>query len=314
MKKIVVVAFPGISIFHLSVPIAIFDDAVSQIGLEVDLKVCAEKSELMPTMNGIVMDIENDISLIDDADIIIFPSWEPNKLPSNQLVKKLISAQQRKKMIVGLCLGTYALAHAGLLNGKRATSHWKFSDDFKERFKAVCFESDPLFIEQENIITSAGTAAALDCCLYIVKKMYGSKVANKVARVMVSPPQRSGGQNQYIEQPVIKKPTDERIANLIMNIHENISESYSVEKAASLCSMSVRSFNRHFKSSNGMSFTAWLTSSRLNYALDLMETTSLSIFQIGEFSGFKSEQIFRKHFKNRMGTTPTAWRNQFRSK
>jgi transcriptional regulator GlxA family with amidase domain len=216
-------------------------------------------------------------------------------------------------LVAGLCLGAYALAYSGLLDGRRATTHWKFGEDFSVRFPSISCDINPLFIKDENILTSAGSAASIDCCLHIVKQFYGAKIANKIARMMVSSPERSGGQRQYIEHPTLERPKDERIAKLLDHVVANINANYTLAYAADYCVMSIRSFSRNFKSSNGISFTAWLVNTRLNHSLELLESTDLPITHIAEQSGFHSEQVFRKHFKHHFDTSPLAWRNMFRS-
>lgn len=313
MIKIAIIAFEGISLFHLSVPIAIFNDAVLNEEKLFDVCVCSETNGQVTSANGLGIDIKYDISVIEQADIVVVPSWIPDKAPSPHLREKLIEANGNNKLIVGLCLGAYALAYTGLLDGLSATTHWKYGGDFAKRFASVTCEINSLYIAKDNIITSAGSAAAIDCCLYIVKRFYGTPVANKIARVMVSSPQRSGGQNQYIEHPTIEKPSDERIARLIDIILENISDIYTLESAAEYCLMSVRSFSRNFKAANGISFTAWLINIRLNYSLELLESTNLSITEVAQKAGFNSEQIYRKHFTKKYDISPKGWQTLFKS-
>jgi len=314
MINVVIVVYNEISMFHLSVPTAIFNDAVLNSDKLFDVKVCAEQKGPLSFANGLSFMVEEDFSIIKHADIVIFPSWNPAVSPSTKLITLMNQLSHHNKMIIGLCLGAYALGYAGLLNEKRATTHWKMSEDFPLKFPRVHFESNPLFIEQGNIITSAGSAAAIDCCLYIVKYFYGIKKANRIARVMVSSPERNGGQNQYIEQPTIERASDERLAKLIDHIQTNLTNDYSIAWVASYCAMSIRSFSRYFKANQGISFKRWLNNLRLNRSQELLESTALSITHISEQAGFSSEQIFRKHFKQQFDTTPNAWRNLFRSK
>ena len=314
MIEVAVVAFEGISLFHLSVPLAIFRDAVPSEQKLFNVRVCSQTNRYVHLSDGLSIAIHHDISIIKQSDLIIVPSWLPNQVPSSQLQEQLIEAKKDKKLIVGLCLGAYSLAYSGLLDGLRATTHWKYGDDFKKRFPLLTCDINPLYIVEDNIITSAGSAAAIDCCLHIVKHYYSAKVANQIARVMVSSPERSGGQNQYIENPTIKKPSDARIANLIDLVLENISDNYTLNGAANYCMMSVRSFSQNFKSANGISFNTWLIDARLNYSLELLESTSLSVTEVSEKSGFSSEQIYRKHFFHKYGVAPKAWQKMFKSK
>lgn len=314
MVNICIVAFEGISLFHLSVPMAIFKDAILDDKNLFNVQVCAEGKEKLNSSCGLSIEVEGNISLIETADVVIIPTWLSEKTPSSSLIEKLKHAHNKQKLVVGLCLGAFAVAYSGLLDGKRATTHWKSGELFASKFPAVHCDINPLYVIEENIITSAGSAAAIDCCLYIVKKYYGVKIANKIARVMVSSPERSGGQNQYIETPLLERPRDERIAKLIDLILANITNNYTLESAADYCLMSVRNFSRQFKAANGITFTAWLVNTRLNYSLEILESTDLSITQVSSQAGFSSEQIFRKHFKQRYDTTPKAWRTMFRSK
>ncbi|WP_191600831.1 GlxA family transcriptional regulator [Marinomonas algicola] len=313
MVEVAIVAFEGISMFHLSVPIAIFRDALLNEQKLFNVRVCSEMGGQVNSADGLGIDIQNDISMINQADIVIVPSWIPDKIPSTSLKRQLVAAHQSNKLIVGLCIGAYAIAHCGVLNGMRATTHWKYGADFAKKFPLITCDINPLFIVERNVITSAGSAAAIDCCLHIVKHYYGVKVANKIARVMVSSPERNGGQNQYIETPTIEKPSDERIAKLVDLILENITDTYTLESVAEYCMMSVRSFSRNFKSSNAISFNAWLINVRLNYSLELLESTSLTVSEISERAGFHSEQIYRKHFIKKYDIPPKAWQKTFKS-
>ncbi len=313
MINVAIVAFEGISLFHLSVPIAIFKDAAPSENALFKIKVCGETTGKIITASGISIDIESDISAIRSADIVIIPSWLPNQTPNKPLLDALKFAHDNNKRIVGLCLGAYALGYAGLLNHKRATTHWKYGDDFQAKFPAIDCDINLLFVEDDNVTTSAGSAAAIDCCLHIVKHYYGVKTANKIARVMVSSPERSGGQNQYIESPTLSRPQDERIAKLIDNVLNNITTPYTLASAADYCMMSVRNFSRSFKATNGISFTAWLINARLKYSQELLESTNLSISQVAHNAGFSSEQNFRKHFNKRYDTSPNKWRSSFKN-
>ena len=314
MIEVAVVAFEGISLFHLSVPVAIFRDAVSDDQKLFNVRVCSETNNYIHSANGLSIGIQNDISVIKQADVVVIPSWIPDKVPSNDLQELLNEAHCENKLVVGLCVGAYALAYSNLLNGLRATTHWKYGDDFTSRFPLVTCDINPLYIVESNIITSAGSAAAIDCCLHIVKTYYGVKVANKIARIMVSSPERDGGQTQYIESPTINGAGDERITKLTDLVLENITGHFTLTAAAEYCMMSVRSFSRNFKSAYGTSFNAWLINARLNFSLELLESTNLTITEVSEKSGFSSEQVFRKHFSQKYGIGPKAWQKMFKAK
>lgn len=313
VKRVAIYVFEGMSLFHLSVPQAIFSDAIGQENPYFSVQVCSERFGKLMLSGGLNIWVENGIDVLAQADILIFPSWLPEQTPSKELIDIVRNAHKQGKWIVGLCLGSYLLAYSGLLNGKRATSHWRNSADFLTRFPKVDFDTNPLFLVENNLVTSAGSAAAIDCCLHIFKRFYGVKAANQVARVMVSSPSRTGGQNQYIAHPVANRASDERLAKLIDFVLGDLAQSISVEEAASYCSMSIRSFTRHFKAIYGSSFTQWSILAKLNASLELLESSDKSILLISEQTGFSSEQVFRKHFKKRFDTTPQAWRKVFRN-
>ncbi len=260
------------------------------------------------------MIINNDLSAIEEADIVIIPSWH-NDLPepSEQLLKVLREHYDKGKLLVGLCLGSYVLACAGVLDGKRATSHWAFAKQFQQQFPKINFDPNPLFIEHENIITSAGVAASLDCCLHIVRRLCGSELANDLARKMVTAPFRTGGQQQYIPAPINVKPLTETNINLVIEqVEQNLNLSHSLDEVAVRCAMSKRTFTRQFKSTYGCTFGEWLQNQRLVLSQHLLETTQLSIPQVAEQAGFGSDSVFRKHFKSAFHVSPTQWRATFR--
>ncbi|MCL1068999.1 helix-turn-helix domain-containing protein [Shewanella olleyana] len=312
--KITLVAFEGISAFHLSVPCMVFQDIFAGQPPRFDLKVCSENSSQFETSSGFGVVIDRDLSAIKEADIVIIPSW-PNDLPkpSEQLLEALIDHHGKGKLLVGLCLGSYVLACAGVIDGKRATSHWAFSKQFQQRFPKVDFDPNPLFIEHETIITSAGVAASLDCCLHIVRRLCGSELANDLARKMVTAPFRTGGQQQYIPAPINLKPlTKTSISLVIEQVEQNLNLPHSLDEVAERCAMSKRTFTRQFKSTYGCTFGEWLQNQRLVLSQRLLETTKLSIPQVAEQAGFGSDSVFRKHFKSTFHVSPIQWRTTFK--
>lgn len=311
--NIALVAFKGISAFHLSVPCMVFQDIFVGQSSRFNLKICAEHGIQFETGSGFEVVIENDLKAIDEADIVIIPSW-PNELPkpSQELIEALQHHSKQDKLLVGLCLGSYVLASAGVLDGKRATTHWAFAEQFQQLFPLVEFDPNPLFIEHETIITSAGIAASLDCCLHIVRRFCGSELANELARNMVTAPFRAGGQQQYIPAPISKKaPTETSLSRVIEQVEQSLNQSHSLDEVAQRCAMSKRTFTRQFKATYGCTFGEWLQNQRLVLSQRLLETTQSSIPQVAELAGFGSESVFRKHFKSAFHVSPTQWRASF---
>ncbi|MGB2079423.1 MAG: GlxA family transcriptional regulator [Vibrio sp.] len=311
--SIALLAFDNISAFHLSVPCLVFQDAFLGLKQHFNITLCSENSDKVSLSSGFDITIKSNLDIIRDADIIIIPSW-PNTLPepSQNLIDQLTQANQRGALVVGLCLGTYAVAKAGLLDGKRATTHWQFEDQFKLQFPKVSIDCDPLFIDEESVITSAGTAASLDCCLYIVRQWCGREVASQVARNAVTAPFRSGGQQQYIKKPIIKDTNPNTSLNYVLDgVSQTLDQTHTLDSVAASCAMSRRTFSRQFRASFGCSFGTWLLEQRLAYSQELLESTQHSIALIAEVTGFSSEAGFRRHFKTKYQVTPSQWRATF---
>ncbi|MGY3569548.1 GlxA family transcriptional regulator [Vibrio paucivorans] len=311
--KVALVAFEGISAFHLSVPCLVFQDVFIDRRALFELEICSLSQYDISSASGFDIVVKHDIQIIDNSDIIIIPSW-PNALPDvpANLIEKLLAAHQRGATIVGLCLGAFVLAHTGLLNGKTATTHWAFSKQFEQRFPNVIFDNQPLFIDHGRLITSAGTAAALDCCLHIVRKLCGSEVASELARVMVTAPFRAGGQQQYIPTPISPRPENPTsFTQVIEQVESKINQQHNIDTLAERCAMSRRTFTRQFKANYGCTFGQWLMNQRLQLSQRLLESSQYPISQVAELSGFGSESVYRKHFKTAFQLSPSQWRANF---
>ena len=313
-KKIALIAFDDISIFHLSVPCLVFKDAFIGLNSQFELKICSISKHEVTTTSGFDVLLSHNANILNNADIIIVPSW-PNSLPEppSELIKALINAYQRGAMLVGLCLGAFIIAQTGLLDGKTATTHWGFAEKFKQRFPQVELDSQPLFIDHDRLITSAGTAASLDCCLHIVRRLCGSEVASQIARIMVTAPFRSGGQQQYIPTPIAPRPEHKTsLTRVIEQIELSLNQAHNIESVAKMCAMSRRTFTRRFKATYGSSFGQWLLNKRLTLSQQLLESSEHPIAHIAELAGFGSENIYRKHFKQAFRLSPSQWRKNFR--
>lgn len=309
---VVVIATEGFSPFHLSVPCMIFGEILQDKHL-FDLVICAEKKGVMDSGSGFSLNIKTGLEALEQADIIVVPFWEHTEAkPDNELVGSLQAAAARGAEIVGLCLGTYVLAWAGLLDGRRASTHWESELDFKRRFPNVRLDTNSLYVQDGNFITSAGTAAGIDCCLHIVRNHYGSVIANQVARRMVMPPHREGGQAQFIDRPVQQSTQDGRINMLLDYLRRNISGRHDLDTLARFVTMSRRTLTRQFMKATGMSLGEWLTSARLQRSQELLETTTHSVEKVAEECGFQSVTNFRQSFKTQFGVSPAEWRKTFR--
>ncbi|STZ75593.1 GlxA family transcriptional regulator [Bergeriella denitrificans] len=309
MLKTALLLYPDINPFHFSVPYMAFQEAAED-GL-FDVKIITPTGK--PLKNNMIQPkIDGGLALLHECDIIVIPGWaDADTRPDAATVHALQTASQRGAYLVGLCYGTYALAYAGVLDGKKAATHWLGGDDFSRRFPAVSLDINSIYVEDGNIITSAGTAAALDCCLYIICKFYGVKAANKAARVLVVPPQREGGQAQFIEQPLVQSTKDRQINTLLNGLRDTLHLPHSIDSAAAQTAMSRSTFTRHFKKATGATFLDWLHKERLQRSLDLLENTSLTIDQIAERCGFQNTVSFRTQFYRYYQVQPNVWRKHF---
>lgn len=310
--SVAVIATQGFSPFHFSVPCIIFGQGMPEPGL-FDLHICAEQPGVVHSDIGVSINVDKGLEALGTADIIIVPFWShPENIPSETLLNALVVAWQRGAEVVGLCLGTYVLAYAGLLDNRRAATHWEFERDFTHRFPAVLLDTNALYINHDRLISSAGTAAGIDCCLYIVREHYGSTLANRVARRMVIPPHREGGQAQYIERPVPETTRDNKINELLDYLRCHLDKPQDLDSLARFVNMSRRTFTRHFVKATGVSVGEWLNAERLQRSQELLESTDHSMEVVARLSGFQSPVSFRQSFRSRFDISPSEWRRAFR--
>ncbi|QUJ70613.1 helix-turn-helix domain-containing protein (plasmid) [Photobacterium sp. GJ3] len=311
LPTVAVVAFHRFSQFHLSVPCIIFDDILPDMKL-FNLRICAGEPGPIQSSHGLTLETAHGLEGLEDADIIVIPYWRnPAEQPPAPLLAALQSAHARGAQIVGFCLGTYVLAYAGLLGEKRASTHWEFEQDFIQRFPGITLDTNSLYVEDGNMVTSAGTAAGLDCCLHLLRQRYGSAIANKVARRMVIPPHRDGGQAQFIERPVPATTQDARMNALFEFLRNHLHQAHDLDSLADRVMMTRRTFTRQFHKAAGLSVGEWLLSERLQRCQELLESTTQPMETIASQVGFPSASALRAQFKRRFNVTPSEWRKSF---
>ncbi|AOK49139.1 MULTISPECIES: GlxA family transcriptional regulator [Burkholderia] len=313
MHTVAVIAFEGISPFHLSVPCIVFGDDLARLGVpRYRLLICAEKPGLVPTMSGFSIDVPHDLSVLAAADTVIVPAWrDPDERPPEALLNALRSAHRRGARIAGLCLGTFILAEAGLLDGRTAATHWVWGDDFAQKYPKIRLDRKVLYIDDGDVLTSAGTAAAIDCCLHLLRRDHGADIANRVARRMVVAPHRHGGQAQYIEQPLPKATAGDPLSAALDWAIEHLEQPLCLDALAARAGMSRRTFTRRFKTKTGTTVSQWLLNHRLTAAQRLLETSDKTIERIAEIAGFGSTVSLRQHFTAAYSISPGAYRKQF---
>lgn len=313
-RRVAVVAFEGISPFHLSVPSLVFGEDRRVDGVpRAEVMVCSERTGLLRTTAGFSIDAPFGLNRLAEADTVIVPSWRnPTETASDELLCALVAAHRRGASIVGLCLGAFVLAQAGLLAGRRATTHWRWADTFSRNFPDVELDRDALYVEDGELLTSAGTAAALDCCLHLLRRWIGAELANRVARRLVISPHRQGRQSQFIEQPVPANAGRDRLSATLDWALHNLSQSLNLDDLAARALMARRTFTRRFRERTGTTFTTWLNLQRLAFAQRLLETSDLPLESIASAVGFGSALSLRQHFVVHFGTLPSTYRREFR--
>lgn len=313
-QRIAVVAFDGISPFHLSVPCLVFGEDRGIAGVpRFDVKVCAGEPGRLATSAGFSIDVDHGLEAIARAAIVIVPSWHDDVRPAPEpLLRALRAAHKRGAVIVGLCLGAFVLAEARLLDERPATTHWYLAHAFAERFSSVQLVPEVLYVDDGDIVTSAGTAAGLDCCLHLLRRLCGAEAANRAARSMVVAPHRQGGQAQFIEHPVRASARDDRLAEVLAWAGAHLDEVHTLDALAERALMSRRTFTRRFREATGTTVGQWLANQRLALAQRLLETSDRSIEEVAGAAGFGSAMSLRQHFAAALHTSPSAYRRGFR--
>lgn len=308
---VAIVANEGFSTFHFSIPLILFGaNAGGQP--RFTRYICAEEPGLVWSQEGTAVQATHDFTTLAQCEIVIVPFWRHvDEKPSPALLNALLKARENGATLVGLCLGTFALAYTGILDNRRAATHWEYEKAFQRLFPQITLDVNVLYTDDDGLITSAGTAAALDCCLYVIRQRFGASVANQIARRMVTPPYREGGQAQYIEQVVPHHTGDNRINQLLEYLQANLELPHNIDSLAQQAAMSRRTLTRHFQKATGMTMGEWITTERLRRSQVLLETSTLSIERVAEKSGFQSSVTFRQIFREKLGVSPLEWRRTF---
>lgn len=271
--------------------------------------ICTDQPGDLTTDLGISLTIDQGLDTFTTADLILcLPgTTNPTKTAQNAIQR----AHQRGTTIAAHCIGVFLPGAAGLLDGLEATTHWRFADQLATRHPKVRVKPESLYIDQGQIVTGAGAAAGIDLCLHLLRREYGSAAANAVARDLVTPPHREGGQRQFVNAPVPGDGDDARLTGVIAWARDNLSERISVEELAGIALMSPRSFARRFKAATGATPHAWLLAQRLNLAEELLETTELPVEEVARRVGYGSAAVLREQFVLRRGVPPRDYRRAF---
>ena len=310
--RIVAVAYDRLCTFEYGIAAEIFCSQIRGSNQPLyEFRTAAAEPGLLRAQGGLVVAADGGLELLDGADTVIVAGWRgPVCSVPEPLSAALRAAHQNGSRVVSICGGAYVLAAAGLLSGKCATTHWHHNEDFARRFPDVRLQPDVLYVDEGDILTSAGSAAGIDLCLHIVRRDHGPDAANEVARGLVVPPHRSGGQAQYVRRPV---PIDDtsRLAPLLDWIRRSLSEDLSLAQLSDKAGLTPRTFCRRFNEATGAAPGEWVLTERLAHACDLLEMTKLGMDEVAYRSGLGSAAAMRHHFRLRLRTTPTEHRSQF---
>ncbi|GAA3249877.1 GlxA family transcriptional regulator [Nonomuraea helvata] len=311
LHRVVALVTPPQSPFELACAFEVFGIAPPDAPPRYSFRVCAEHPGLLSTGAGYTMLVEAGLSALGEADTVVVPGRQPPDAPVlPDVIEALRGAHRRGARIVAICTGAFVLAQAGLLDGRRATTHWRSADRFAAAFPEVHVDPDVLFVDHGDVATSAGTGAGIDLCLHLVRSDHGAAYASQIARRMVLPPHREGSQLQYAAQPAPAK-TDESLAPLLEWATSHLDSRLTLDHLAERAGLSSRTLARRFTEQLGTSPGQWLLGQRLDAARILLEQTDLPVEAIATRVGLASAANLRRRFRAHLGTTPGAYRRTF---
>lgn len=311
IKSVSALVLDGLAIFEFGVICEVFGIDRSADGVpNFDFKVCGiEPARPLRTSVGATLAPEHGLDALVGADLVAIPAIAGTSYPAEAL-QAVRAAADSGSIILTVCSGAFVAGAAGLLDGRLCTTHWMHADELARMYPTAKVDRNVLFVDDGNLITSAGTAAGIDACLHLVRRELGSEVTNKIARRMVVPPQRDGGQRQYIDQPIPVR-CSEGFAPHLDWILTNLEKPHTVTTLARRAAMSTRTFARRFVEETGTTPMQWVTDQRVLFARRLLEETDLDIDRIACRSGFGTATLLRHHFRRVIGVTPSDYRRQF---
>ncbi|MFD3509368.1 helix-turn-helix domain-containing protein [Nocardia sp. NPDC058666] len=314
LSKVSVVLNDRLAMFEFGVVCEVFGLDRTADGLPgFDFRVCGADpgKPLRSTTPGITVTPEFGLDQLAGADLVALPA-APIGEYDDRVVEAVRNASDAGATILTVCSGAFLAGAAGLLDGRKCTTHWRYVDKLAGMFPEATVDPDVLYVDAGNLITSAGTAAGIDACLHLVRREIGTAAANGIARRMVVPPQRDGGQRQFIEKPV-PECCSVGLSTTLTWLTENLAHPHTVDELAARSSMSTRTFARRFAAETGTTPVKWLTTQRVLFAKQLLEDTEMGLERIADESGFGSGALLRHHFQRQVGIAPTEYRRRFGS-
>jgi len=312
-QRFVVVVFDGVSLGIMSFAFGVFDMAAHYGVLpDLDVRVVSGESPAAITGGGLACPVPYDLDAIRTADLIIIPNWrDPAEAPPEPMLETLRAAHAAGARVAGLCSGAFVLAAAGLLDDRPATTHWALAALLAQMYPKVKVQPGRLYIDDGDVLTAGGGAAGMDLGLHLLRSHCGADVANRLARYMVVPPHRSGGQAQYIESPGLELDETDPVGEALNWALDQLDQVLPVELLARRAQMSRRNFDRRFREITGTTPLTWLTHQRVLRAQQLLESTRLPVEEVARRCGFSSAAALRPHFRRVVGASPAAYRSTF---
>lgn len=311
-SQVVALAYDGLCAFEFSCVAEVFGLARPELGPNwYRFATCALNARRVRGQYGLSMQVDAGLESLVAAGTVLIPGWQGTHVPvPGAIVEALREAHRRGARLLSICSGSFVLAATGLLDGRRATTHWRYADILQARFPKIQVDPDVLYVDEGQVMTSAGSAAGLDLCLHLVRRDYGAEVANQVARRLVIAPHRDGGQAQFLQRP-IERAERSSLSALLEKVRRRLGEPLRIAQLARSAAMSQRTFMRRFRAATGLSPADWITRLRVDRARELLESTSLSIEHIAARTGIGTATTLRHHFRRRVGISPAEYRRRF---
>lgn len=311
-RRVAVLLYDGLCAFEFSLVAEVFALPRPEVGRDwYRFETCAATRRAVRGQYGLVAKADAGLDRLASAGTVIVPGWVHADAPvPDAVVDALQTAHGRGARLLSICSGVFALAATGLLDGRRATTHWRYAQALQARHPAVQVDADVLYVDEGRLLTSAGSAAGLDLCLHLVRRDYGPAIANQVARRLVIPPHRDGGQAQFVEWPV-QRDGRNLLSPVLDTMRRTLDQPHPIARLARMAAMSERTFIRRFREATGATPADWLTTVRLDRARELLEGSAHSIDSIAQQTGLGTATTLRHHFRRKLGTSPTAYRRRF---
>ncbi|MFG2803831.1 helix-turn-helix domain-containing protein [Streptomyces pseudovenezuelae] len=315
-EVVAVLLFRGGPIFESSIPLSVFGIDRQDAGVpRYRMLVAAGEEGPLPTTGGLELIAPHGLDAISRAGTVVVPAWRSiTSQPPQETLDALRRAHEEGARIVGLNTGAFVLAAAGLLDGRPATTHWMYAPALAKRYPSVRVDPRELFVDDGDVMTSAGTAAGIDLCLHIVRTDHGNEAAGALARRLVVPSRRNGGQERYLDRSLPDEADADPLAEVVAWALEHLHEQFDVETLAARAYLSRRTFDRRFRELTGSAPLQWLITQRVLQAQRLLESSEYSVDEIAERCGFRSSTSLRGHFRRQLGSSPAAYRDAYRAR